>query len=205
MEKIKLAVKPRTEKTPNQIRREGAIPGTVYGAGKDPESVQVDAREFGRLPSAAHSHMIELDHGGKTTNAVIRNVQRRSTYNQVLNIEFYRVRLDKKLTMAVPLKFTGTSPAVVGGGMITENYQEVEVECFPGDIPDFIEVDMSQIVELEESIHFGGLKVSDKIKILNPPDEVIVKVVAPRAVVDEKPEAAAATAEAAPVAEAAAT
>jgi len=205
MDKIKISVKPRGTTKPGQLRRDGLVPATLYGPGQDSESVQVDAKEFGRLPAAAYSHMIELDFGGKTpVNAVIRHVQRKSTANQLLHIEFYRVRLDRKLTMTVPLKFIGTSPAVTEGGVLSENFQDVEVECFPGDIPEFIEVDMSLITEIDGSIHMEDLKISDKIKLLNPPDEVVVKVVAPRAVAEETP-AAAATTEAAPAAEPAAS
>jgi large subunit ribosomal protein L25 len=193
MDKIKISVKPRESKKPRALRREGLVPATLYGPGQDSESVQVDAKEFGRLPSAAYSHMIELDFGGKTpVNAVIRHVQRRSINNQLIHVEFYRVRLDRLLTMSVPLKFVGTSPAIATeGGVLSENFQEVEVECFPGDLPDFIEVDLTQITELEGSIHIEDLKVSDKIKILNPPDEVVAKVTTPRAVAEETPAAAA--------------
>lgn len=198
MDKIKLAVKKREDRKPNALRRDGFVPATLYGPGQDSENVQVDAKEFGRLPNAAYSHMIELDFGGKTpVNAVIRNVQRRSTNHHLLHVEFYRVRLDRKLTMSVPLKFIGTSPAVIEGGQLQENFQEAEIESFPGDIPDFLEVDLSLITEIEGSIHFGDLKVSDKIKILNPADEIIAKVIAPRAVAEPEATPAAAATEAA--------
>jgi large subunit ribosomal protein L25 len=203
MDKIKISVKQRETKKPGQLRRDGLVPATLYGPGQASESVQVDAKEFSRLPAAAYSHMIELDFGAKVpVNAVIRSVQRKSTSNNVLHIEFYRVRLDRKLTMTVPLKFVGISAAVTEGGQLSENFQEVEVECFPGDIPDFIEVDLSMITEIEGSIHMEDLKISDKIKLLNPPDEIVAKVVTPRAVAEEAP-AAAATTEAAPAAESA--
>jgi large subunit ribosomal protein L25 len=207
MEKIKLAVKAREDKTPRAIRRDGFVPATLYGPGQDSESVQVEAKEFSRLPAAAYSHMIELDFGTKQkVNAVIRHVQRRNINHNLMHVEFYRVRLDRKLSMSVPLKFVGTSQAVVKGGQLQENFQEAEIESLPGDIPDFLEVDLSLITEIEGAIHFSDLKVSDKIKILNPADEIIAKVVAPRAVAEG---AAAATtdataAAAAPAAEAAA-
>jgi len=192
MEKIKLLVKEREVKKPNQLRRDGAIPATLYGPGQAPESVQVDAREFSRLPAAAFSHMIELDMGSKSkTNAIIRHVQRKGVNHKVLNIEFYRVALDRKLTISVQFKFVGTSPCVAEGNNYVEAYQEAEIECLPGDIPDFIEIDLSKLVELEDAIHFGDLQVKDSIKILNPADEVICKVIAPRTVAEPEPGAAA--------------
>jgi large subunit ribosomal protein L25 len=187
MEKIKLAVQSREQKAPNQLRREGKIPATLYGPGQPSENVQVDAKEFSRLPGAAYSHMIELEVAGKSTNAIIRDVQRVSTNHNVLNIEFYRVRLDRKLTVTVPLKFIGTSPAVVGGGQLIEIFQEVEIECLPNDIPDFVEVDLSFIQEIDSALHFSDLKISDKVEILNPLDEVVAKVITPREIIEEEP------------------
>lgn len=201
MDKFKLQLEAREGKKPNQLRRAGKIPATVYGPGSPSVSVQVSERDFTRLPSAAYSHIIELEGGPdkKTVQAIIRHVQRRHTTQEVLNVEFYRVAADRKVTMNVPLKFTGESPAVAQGGQLIEVFSEAEVECLPGDIPDFIEVDLGQIVEVDEGIHFSELKLPHGVAVLNPPEELVVRVVAKKAAVEE-PKAAAATAEAAPAA-----
>lgn len=181
MEKIKLNVKERESKTPNQLRREAQLPATLYGPGEPSANLQIEEKEFSRLPVAAHSHMIELDYGAqKTINAIIRNVQRKAWTNKIMNVELYRVRLDRKLTVTVPLKFVGVSEAVTLGGQLIEVNQEAEIECFPGDIPDEIEVDLSSLKEIDQSIHFGDLKLNGAVEILNPLDEIIVKVVTPR-------------------------
>lgn len=192
MEKIKLAVSKRETKTPNQLRRDGFIPGTLYGAGVESECIQVCAKEFSRLPQAAYSHMLELDYAGSPVNAIIRQVQRKSTTDVVVTVELYRVNLDKKISVTVPLKFTGVCPAIQAGGVAVENFQEAELECLPGEIPDFVEVDMGMIETVESAIHFGQLKLSPSIKILNPHDEIIVKVIAPKAAPTPKEAAAAA-------------
>lgn len=182
MDKIKLAVSAREDKTPRQLRREAKIPATLYGPGQPSESVQIDAKEFSRLPKGAYSHMIELETGKGKINAIIRDVQRRGTTHEVLNVELYRVALDRKLTVTVPLKFIGVSTAVtIEGGQLIEVFQDAEIECLPGDIPDFIEADVSLITEIDQGLHFGELKVSDKIKILNPEEEVVARVVAKKA------------------------
>lgn len=200
MEKIKLSVQVREDKKPNLLRRENKIPATLYGPGQPSENVQIDAKEFSRLPAAAYSHMIELGFAeGNKVNAIIRDVQRKSTTGDVLNVELYRVALDRKLTVTVPLKFVGESKAVIEGGQLIESFQEAEIECLPGDIPDALEVDLSQLKELDDVIHFSELKVTDKIKILNPLEEVVAKVVAKRTAVEEEAAPAAAGAvEAAP-------
>lgn len=198
MEKIKLNVAEREPKTPNQLRREAKLPATLYGPGDPSENLQVAEKEFTRLPNSAYSHMIELDFGAKKpVNAIIRSVQRKASTNKIMNVELYRVRLDRKLTVTVPLKFIGASPAVTAGAQLVESFLEAEIECLPNDIPDSIEVDLSAILEIDQSIHFGDLKISDKIKILNPPDEIIAKAVTPRESEKEEPKPVAETAAAA--------
>jgi large subunit ribosomal protein L25 len=182
MEKIKLSVNPREGKTPNQLRREGIVPATLYGPGQPSESVQ-------------------LNIAGKSTNAVIRDVQRRSTTHQLLHIEFYRVSMDRLLTMTVPLKFINSSPAAAEGGQLVEVFQSADIESLPGDIPEFIEVDLSVLKAIDDAIHFGDLKLAPTVKLLNPHDEIVAKVVAPRAAEEEAPAAAAPAEGAAPAAE----
>lgn len=190
MEKITLTLEEREPKKPNRLRREGKIPATVYGRGVASRSVQVSAKEFSRLPAAAYSHIVELNGGelGKF-GALIRNVHRKATTHEVLNIEFYRVQEDRKITVQVPIKLVGESAAVQKGGQLLEVHQEVSIECLPKDIPDFIEVDISRIEEIDEGIHYADLPVSPAVKILNPLDDVLVRVVAPRVatVEEEKP------------------
>jgi large subunit ribosomal protein L25 len=190
MEKIKLKLESRDSQKPNQLRAQGKIPATLYGPGKPSENVQIDEKLFSRLPSAAFSHVIELETAAGPVNALIRQVQRRPTTHKPLNIEFYRVSADHKLTMTVPLSFVGESPAIQAGGMLVEIYQEAEIECLPKDIPDSIEVDLSKIIEIEQGLHFSDLTVPAGVEILNPPEEIIVRVVEPRVVEEEEKPAA---------------
>ncbi len=183
MEKLSLNVTQRDSKTPNAIRREGNVPATLYGPGVEPESLQFSAYDFSRLPAEAFSHVIDLTYekgGSKPVAALIRHVQRRATTDLVQNVEFYRVNQDKKLTVTVPTKQIGQSPAVVLGGQLQETTQSVEIECLPGDIPDFIEVDLGMLKEIEDSIHFSDLKVPSSVKILNPLGGILLKVVSPK-------------------------
>jgi large subunit ribosomal protein L25 len=193
MEKFKLKAEKREDKKPNQIRRDGNVPATVYGPSFPPESVQVNAREFGRLPAAAYSHLLELELGsGKPLAVIIRNVQRKSTSDQVINVEFYRVNLDKKLTVTVPIHFVGVSPAVATkGAQFLESHVSVDIECMPGDIPDFIECDISTLKELDSAVTFHELKIPKSVEILNPPDEIVARAVTPRTTSQEDTTAAA--------------
>lgn len=181
MEKFKLKLEARETSKPNQLRRAGKIPATMYGKGQPSENYQLDAREFSRLPAAAYSHVIEFEGGKGNVSALIRHVQRNHTSKQVLNIELLRVAADRKLTVTVPLKFVGHTPAVALGGAIQENFSEAEIECFPGDIPDAIEVDMSLIQEIDGVVHFSQVTPPKGVTILNPAEEVVVRVVAKKA------------------------
>ena len=194
MDKIKLGVAKREAKTPKQLRREGNVPATLYGRGIPSESLQINAREFGRLPAAAYSHMIELESAEGNVNAIIRQVARRSTEDFVYNVELYKVDLQRKVSVTVPIKFVGASAAVKAGAKLEENYQEANIECLPAEIPDYIEVDLTALEVVEAAIHFGQVTLPAGITILNPHDEIVVKVVAPKVVAPTAKEAAAAAA-----------
>ncbi|MDZ4838243.1 MAG: 50S ribosomal protein L25 [Candidatus Melainabacteria bacterium] len=193
MEKFKLKAEKREDKKPNLLRREGNVPATIYGPAVPSESVQVNAREFGRLPAAAYSHLLELEIGdGKPVSVIIRNVQRKSTSDQVINVEFYRVSLDKKLHVSVPIHFVGVSPAVATkGAQFLESHVTVDIECMPGDIPDFIECDISSLKDLDSAVTFHELKLPKSVTVLNPPDEIVARAVTPRTTAQEDTTAAA--------------
>lgn len=191
VQKFKLKLEEREATKPNALRRAGKIPGTLYGPGEASVNVQVDTREFGKLPSAAYSHIVELEGAKGSVSALIRHVQREHTSRNVLNIEFYRVAADRKLTVTVPLKFVGASPAVQAGGVFAVNFDECEVECLPADIPDFLEVDLGTIVEIDTGIHFSDLQVPKGVEVLNPPEEVVCRVVTHKEEKEEAPAAAA--------------
>ena len=148
------------------------------------------------LPAAAFSHIVELDFGsGAPTNVLIRHVQRHAASNKLLNVEFYKIKMDHKITVVVPLQFIGTAGGVVKGGQLIESHVEAEIECLPADIPDFIEVDLSKLDEIDDAIHFGDLQVPKGVEILNAPDDIVAKVTEIREIVEEEPVAAEATAE----------
>lgn len=188
MEKIKLKVTKREQKTPNQIRREGYIPGTLYGADVPSECVQVCAKEFSRLPAGVSSHVIELDYDGTPTNAVIRNVQRKSTKDFVYNIEFYKVNLERKVAITLPIKHVGVSPAVLAGGKLEENFKTIRIEALPNSVPNWIEVDLGLLDGNKNSVHFADLKLPEGVSCLNPADEIIIKVKAAKVAAVTTPE-----------------
>ncbi len=190
MEKFKLQLKERERKRPRQLRREEKIPATVYGRGVASRSIQIDRKEFAHLPQAAYSHIIDLIAAdGEPLPAIIRNIQVKPTTDEVLNIEFYRIEAGRKLTVEVPLKLIGSSEAIKLGGQLVELHQTAQIECLPKDIPDYIAVDLSAIKELDHGIYFSELSIPAEVRILNPGDEIVVRVASPKKITEEKPEA----------------
>ena len=177
MERITLKLDGREPKKPNQLRRCGNIPATVYGPEAKSASYQVCRDNFTRLPKAAFSQVIDLETPEGGIKALIRHVQRKHVSSEVLNVEFYRVASNRKLTVTVPLKFIGSSPAVAKGGLLVEMHKTATLECLPGDIPDNIEVDISKITEIEGGLHFSELTTVAAVKILNPAEELVARVV----------------------------
>lgn len=190
---ITIKAKPREEKKPNALRRSGYVPATIYGHGFNSESVQVNAKEFSKIPHKAYSHINELDIEGKEKYPVlIRNVQVDPVRDNYLNIEFYRIKSDEKLSLKVPLNYTGHSSAVTAGGVLIVSFDEIEIQCLPKDIPDAIDVDLGQITEIGQAIHAKDLKISAEIKIIARGEEVLARVEVPKTheVEEAKPVAA---------------
>jgi large subunit ribosomal protein L25 len=202
----KIAIKPRalTGKQVNRLRREGVLPGVVFGGHKDSTNVQTDQREFERgYRRWGNTTLVTLE--GLTEGeqpVLIHDVTRSTLTGRLLHVDFLRVSLTEKVHAEVPLHFVGESAAVKGGGVLVHAKSEINVEAFPQDIPHAIEVDLSPLLEIDDSIYVRDLKVdASKVEILDEGDELIVRVVPVR--IEEEAPAPAAAVEGAEGAEAA--
>ena len=177
---LTINAKQREKKTPNKLRSEGFVPATVYGHGFESHSVQINAKEFSKVPYKAYSHINELNIDGEKFPVLIRNVQVDPILDKFLNIEFYKIKSDEKIKVKVPLNYIGHSPAIVAGGILIVSHNEIEIQCLPKDIPDSIDINLEEIKEIGQAIHAKDLKVSENIQILAKPEEVLVKVEIPK-------------------------
>ena len=187
-----LAVQKREKfgKASKALRREGLIPAEIYGFGIENKHVSVNTKDFSRVfKEAGESTIVNLMFEGEKQPALIHDVERDRITHEITHIDFYKVRMDKKITADIPLRFVGESLAAKEKlGILNKAVSEVEVETLPADLPRDIEVDLSVLVDLDKSIHVRDLKVSDKVKILMEPDAVVVNLVQLRAEeVVEKP------------------
>jgi large subunit ribosomal protein L25 len=130
---------------------------------------------------AGESTIVNLVIEGSSKPVLIQDVQHHYLHDQPIHVDFYAVNMSEKLKAKIPIHFLGESNAVKAmGGTLVKNLTEVEVECLPADLPHAIEVDISQLVTFEDTVRISDLKISDRVKILASPDEMIVATQPPR-------------------------
>ncbi|MDH3673951.1 MAG: 50S ribosomal protein L25 [Anaerolineae bacterium] len=168
-----------------ELRRQGLVPGVVYGRDLATEPIQIDARALELVIMVAGSHqLINLQIGkDKPRLTLAREIQRDSIRRHFLHIDFYAVKMDQKVHAEVPLVFVGASAAVQDlGGILTQGLDQLEVECLPSDLVASITVDINGLVDINDSISVTDLVVPDTITVLSDPDSMVAKVEAPRKV-----------------------
>jgi len=187
------------------LRRSGFVPVHVFGHGMESEALQAEEKTLRHvLHQAGGTGLIQMQLEGKSQNVLVRGVQRHPVNGKLIHVDLYRVRMDQKTRVRLPLVFVGESPAVkVLDGMLQHQIEAVQVEALPGDLPHNIEVDISVLEELEQSLFVRDLVVPPNVTVLDNPDDLIAKVQPPRKAEEGLPEEAAA-AEGAPAVEAAA-
>ena len=201
----KLGIHPRaiTGKKVSRLRRDGILPGVVFGGHKDSTPVQTDLKTFERgYRRWGTTTLLTLTGLDGDQPALIHDVSRSTLTGRLLHVDFLRVSLTEKVHAEVPLHFVGESPAEKAGAVLVHAKSEVNVEAFPQDIPHSIEVDVSGLLEVDDSIYVRDLKVdAAKVEILDEADELLVRVVPVRVEAEPTPAAAEVPAEGAEVVE----
>jgi large subunit ribosomal protein L25 len=198
-----LEASPRESGNKNHARRVrmgGKIPGVVYGAGKDSQSVSVDPRQVTRILNSitGHNTIFDLALGGDRTKAMIVDWQYEPIKGKLLHIDLKRIAMDKVLRVNVPIMLKGEAAGVKqDGGILEQILREVEIECLPGDIPSHIDADVSELV-FGKVLRVSDLPHSDKIKVLTDENQPVAHVTTVKEEVVATPDAAAADATATP-------
>ena len=191
-----------------RLRHTDKMPAIIYGAGKDAVNLMLTQRDVRAVMKnqVFYSSIVHLKFDGKSEQVVLRDIQRHPYKLDIMHMDFQRVDVNKKLHMHVPLHFINEdiSPGVkLEGGIVSHVVIEVEVECLPKDIPEFIEVDVSGL-HTNHAIHLSQLILPAGVEIRAlrygaDHDSAVVSIHPPKQVVEEVPaEAAAAPAAAAP-------
>ncbi len=184
-----------------RVRRDGKIPGVIYGAGKDSLPVAVDPRQVLRIlhSQTGHNTIFDLNlNGGERSKAMIVDWQYEPIKGTLLHIDLKRIAMDKALKVSVPIVLKGEAEGVkTQGGILEQMLREVELECLPGDIPTSIEVEISHLT-FGKVLRVSDLPHSEKVKVLSDPNQPVAHVTSVKEEVVATPEAVAAEVGAAP-------
>ncbi len=171
-----------------QMRREGWLPSVVYGRGVENENLKVDAKTFSELmaQSASDSILINLDVEGEGTRSVfLKTIQHDPLTGKALHVDFLAVNDKTEITANVPVHLTGESKGVKGGGILEQYAHTIEIVCFPQDLPETIEKDISNLGD-GDSLHIGDLDLPKGVRATHAPEVVVAHIGKPAALVSEE-------------------
>ncbi len=174
-----------------RMRRSGGVPAILYGKKKTPVSLKLDEIEVKK--SSRHglhpNALVKIVIDSKPTTVLIKEIQKSPISNKYIHIDFNEVDLAVKIKAMIPVESIGEAKGVKEqGGVLEHILHELEVECLPTELPEKIEVDVTELL-IGDSIHAKDIKVSDKIELLSDPEVTVFAVAAPK--VEEEPEPAA--------------
>jgi large subunit ribosomal protein L25 len=176
------------------LRRQGQVPAVIYGHGREPISLSLNARDLDKLLGhiQAESTVIDISVGGQTAKTLIREIQRHPIKRQILHVDFQALVAGEKVTVSIPIVLNGIPEGVrLEGGVMDQTLRELEIEVDPANIPDHAELDVTNMV-IGDSLHVSDIKLPEGVEILDDPETSVAVLAAPRAVIEETaaPEAA---------------
>jgi large subunit ribosomal protein L25 len=187
-----------------RLRQAGKVPAILYGAGKAPTPLTFETNQLLRKmeQEAFFSSVLTVKVGGKSQQAILKDVQTHPAKRMVLHLDLQRIVADEKIRMTVPIHFMneGIAPGVKAGGSISHMVTEVEVTCLPADLPGYLELDIGQL-ELDDLLHLSDIPLPSGVEIHDlvlDNDRSVVSIHIIKEVVEEVEEAEAVEGEAAP-------
>jgi len=174
------------------LRREGLIPAILYGPKRDSLPLTLSPLELDKIYKTTGTEQVifnlVIENGGtQNVTAMVKEVQSTPVAQQYLHVDFYEISLDEKIVVGILVEVTGKSKGVERGGFLQVVRHELEVSCLPTDMPDKIQVDVTDL-DIGDAIHVGDLALIDKVKILADADLTVLTVVAPTVEEEELPE-----------------
>tara|TARA_B100000900_G_scaffold394974_1_gene392928 strand:- start:119 stop:787 length:669 start_codon:yes stop_codon:yes gene_type:complete len=172
------------KKSTKAIRRAGKIPSTLYFKGDEPESIAIDKiKLYQALKSDQRVFEVEL--GGDSQYVMVKAVQYHPVTDEILHLDFMRVRRSEKMTILVPLVLIGKPIGVSEGGILSQALNQIEISCFPTNVPDQIEVNVDNM-ELNSSISIADVSIDDdEVEILSSSEIHVATITAP--IAEEEP------------------
>lgn len=192
MERVELKAQNRTilGSQVKRLRADAWIPAVVYGPDTPAQPIQLQERDlYLALRKAGSTSLINLmlESEAKPFVVLAREIQRDALTSRVQHVDFYQVRLTEKVKTTPRIEFVGESPMVKANtGVVIHHMNEVEVECLPTDLISSVEVDVSSLESMDDSIVVGDLSVPPGVTILADPEDVVVSVVPVRVALEEE-------------------
>lgn len=194
-ERVRLEVKEREttgSRVSRRLRKEGLVPGVLYGSGK-PRAFVVPDRELRRALGGSHGTHAILDvvlDGQQTAHhAVLKDYQLHPVRSTILHVDLHEVRLDRPIQTQVTVEAVGTAEGSKVGGLLTQVVRDVTVEALPMAVPERLEIDVSAL-EIGDSVRVSDIVVPEGVTVLDDPESVVASVAAPRLAEELEEEAA---------------
>lgn len=175
------------------VRREGKIPGVLYGVDSDTVAIEFDAHEFSTTGLASHgAHLVQLKSDDAALGqgvALIKEIQEHPVHRAPVHVDLIRVDMTKPISASVNLAFVGKAAGTVEGGLLQPIRRELEIRALPTDLPEQIEVDVSEL-NIHDSIHVADLTLGEGVEAIYQENFTLVTVVPPvvEAVAEEEEE-----------------
>jgi large subunit ribosomal protein L25 len=173
---------PQGSRTARRLRRQGLVPGVIYGAEVEPTHFAVDARIL-RNTLARSGAILEVSlDGSKPAPVLVKDVQRHPVRGEAVHVDFLRVNMNETIHTTVTLELTGVddAPGVVEGGVLSQETRELNIEALPGDIPDSIKFDASGL-EMNATLTLEAISAPPGVTLLDDPETVVASITPPTA------------------------
>lgn len=199
MENIVIQVEKRSEKeirnkAPRRLRSKDFVPAVLYGLKKEPVSIKVKEKELKDLLKGKNIYSVIFNmqingekKGGKDT-VLIKECQRDPITREFVHVDFLRIQMEKEIETTVPVHILNEEISVgvkEKGGVLQHGLREFHISCMPADIPDYIEYDIVDL-DMGSAVRVSDIDISNKIKILNDPEEVVVSIIHPTQLKEEE-------------------
>ena len=168
------------KKSTKEMRKEGKVPSTLYFKGEEPECIAVEKLKlYQALKSDQRIYEVELK--GESQYVMVKAVQYHPVTDEILHLDFMRVRRSEKMTISVPLVLVGKPIGVTEGGILSQVLNQIEISCFPTNVPEQIEINIDDM-ELNSSISIADVSYDDdEVEIISAEDINVASIAAPAA------------------------
>jgi large subunit ribosomal protein L25 len=170
---------PAGSRATRRLRREGRIPGVLYGGGEDPVAFDVDAREL-RIALAARGAVLDVAIDGDTASAVLKSADHHPVRGETTHIDLLRVRLDVAIQATVPVELVGVdeAPGVIEGGVVEHVTREVTIEALPTEIPESLTADVSALT-IGDALYLNAVEAPSGVTIVGDLEETVIATLTP--------------------------